>query len=168
MAVPLLLVMSSLAQAGLPGIVTVGPLALAEEANSVPALSGNLLIVLGLLLAVIAVRTLRSNRRAQKLLSILVLGGGLIISGIGVDRTLAVSPTVFATGAVCNADGPISYSPLVDFTLQNNCSNSIEIKNFSASCPFGLNTVDAGCQKGQVLTAGSACSFLPICNSAPP
>jgi hypothetical protein len=166
MAVPCLLVVSSLAQAGSPGIVTVGPLA--EKATSVPALSGNLLIVLGLLLAVIAVRTLRNNRGAQKLLSILVLGGGLIISGIGVDRTLAVSPTVFATGAVCNADGPISYSPAGDVTLQNNCSNSIEIKSFSASCSFGLNTVDAGCQKGQVLTAGGACSFLPTCNSAPP
>jgi hypothetical protein len=161
-----LLVVSSLVQAGSPSssAVIVGPLA----TSSVPTLSGNLLIVLGLLLAVIAARTLRNNQGAQKLLSILVLGGGLIISGIGVDRTMAiVVNTVTATGSVCTQTGPLQYTASVNTKLQNDCTNSIAIKGFSTNCTYGLNTATAVCKQGDVLTAGSSCSYLPLCNIPP-
>jgi hypothetical protein len=168
MAVTSLLVLSSLAQAGVQATVTVGPFAAPPiSAAPVPTLSGYLLIVLGLLLAVIAFRTLRNNRGAQKILSVLVLGGGLIISGIGVDRTLATPQTVSAQGAVCNADGPINYFPGGSRALQNLCNNSIEIKGFSSGCTFGLDTANANCKQGQVLREGESCSYLPQCNNPP-
>jgi hypothetical protein len=160
MAVTSLLVLSSLAQAQAIGYVTVGPLA----ATQVPTLSGYLLIVLGLLLAVIAFRTLRSNRGAQKILSILVLGGGLIISGIGVDRTLATAGPIIETaeGTDCTAGGDIRYGADEGPTnLLNGCGNSLVISDiYSEDCT--LDTSTAGCQVKNVLLAGDSCS-LPQC-----
>jgi len=164
LSVPCLLVVSSLAQASGTATVVVGPLA-----TSVPTLSGILLIVLGMLLAVIAFRTLPNNEGAQRLLSILVLGGGLIISGVGVDRTLAVPDTLPASGGVCTQAGPLpSYYPYVDIRLQNDCGNSIQIIDFrDDDCPIGLDEDAANCKRGQVLTSGSSCSFLPKCAGQP-
>jgi IPTL-CTERM motif len=155
-----LLAVPSAVQASASATVIVGPLAAAP----VPTVSGYLLIVLGLLLAVIAFRTLRNNQGAQKLLGVLVLGGGLIISGVGVDRTLANPENVIAEGAVCTSDGPISYSPfyLSNRGLQNSCNNPIEIKGFSGNgCQ--LDTANANCKQGQVLAEGEVCTYLPKC-----
>lgn len=159
-AVTSLLVASSLAQAGGPiAFVNFTPVA----ANPVPALSGYLLIALGLLLSVIAVRTLRNNEGAQKILSIMVLGGGLIISGVGADRTLAgFENTVTIEGGDCAASGDIQYNLQDGNTnLQNSCSNSIEITDFET--PFcTLDEESAECKVNGVLLAGDSCS-LPLC-----
>ena len=166
MALSSFLVVSSLAQAGSSStvIVTVGPLA----TSSVPTLSGNLLIVLGLLLSVIAARTLRNQRGAQKLLSLLVLGGGLIVSGIGADRTLAIIENVLsAKGTVCTEPGELpGYNGAFNSAptkLQNDCASSIKIIGFSSPCGTDLATGSAGCKVNDVLTAGSSCSYLPQC-----
>lgn len=157
----------SLAQAAAQASVTVGPF----TGTPVPALNGNLQIVLGLLLAAIAFRTLQSRRPAQKLLSLLVLGGGLIVSGFGVDRTLAlVDPNLVpAAGAVCTQTGPLPYNPFEDSTLANQCANAIEIKSITAPGCIDFDTENANCKVGQVLTATgpeSSCAFLPKCNDS--
>lgn len=159
-AVTSLLVASSLAQAGAPAaFVNFTPVA----ANPVPALSGYVLIALGLLLAVIAVRTLRNNEGAQKILSIMVLGGGLIISGVGADRTLAGLTPIIETIPVDEcAGGSVRYGPNEGATdLKNSCSNSIEITGFETQfCT--LDTASAACKVNGVLLAGDSCS-LPLC-----
>ena len=151
---------SSLVQAGTQTSVIVGPASV-----NVPTLNGSMLVALGLLLAVIAVRVLRSKQGTHRLLSWLVLGVGLIVGGIGVQRSEALtSGSVTAEGAVCAADGPVFYNPLGDVVLNNACSNRIEIKSFSVPINCTLET-DAGCKQGQVLEAGASCSFLPRCTS---
>ena len=157
----------SLVQAAAQATVTVGPF----TGEPVPTLSGNLQIALGLLLAVIAFRMLKNQRGAQKLFSLLVLGGGLVISGIGVDRTLAVvDPNLVpAAGAVCTQAGPLPYNPFEDSTLENQCANAIEIKSIIAPECADFDTESANCKVGQVLTAtgpGSSCAYLPKCNDS--
>ena len=61
----------------------------AVSATPVPTTSDALLVVLGLLLVVVAVRALQSSRGVQKLMSVVVMGGGLVLGGIGVDNTVA-------------------------------------------------------------------------------
>ena len=167
MAAASLLAVPSLVHAGGNSIVTVGPLA-----TPVPTASGYLLIVLGLLLAVIAFRTLRNNQGAHKLLGILVLGGGLVISGIGVDRTIAgnIQQTLPVEEAACTSDTDLQYNSQrdVDVTLENKCGNLIEIKGFSTTRCSGssLDTENAGCKEGQVLAKDGVCTFLPKCISA--
>lgn len=156
-----LLAASSAVQAGGEiAFVTVGPLA----TSPVPSMSGYLLIVLGLLLAVIAFRTLRNNPGAHKLLGVLVLGGGLVIGGVGVDQALASPTNVIAEGEACTSDNAIGYSANFQHNrgLQNSCNNPIEIKGFSSS-DCDLDEANANCKQGQVLAEGEICSYLPKC-----
>jgi len=166
------LAVPSLVQAGVDAFVTVGPLA-----TPVPTVSGYLLIVLGLLLAVIAFRTLRNNQGAHKLLGILVLGGGLIISGIGVDRTIAgnIQNTITVETDGCTSDADLKYDGSfdVDATLENKCGNPIEIKGFASSdcnriVGGVLDKTNAGCKQGQVLAVDEVCTYLPKCPPPPP
>lgn len=169
----------SLASAGVPSAsVIVGPpsataAAAAAAVVAVPTLTDSLLVVLGLLLIVVAVRTLQSQRGAHKLLSVLVLGGGLVVGGVGVERAVA-SITVTASGDVCTADGSIPYDPGVYSSLGNGCPNIIEIKEFmepeETSCVLDYDS--AGCAVGDQLAAKDGetidfCGPLPqvICDT---
>lgn len=174
LSVASLFMVSSLAQAGSSGGVIVAPGAVgagAATATSVPTLSSSLLIVLGILLAVVAFRTLRSNNNAQKLLSILVMGGGLVLGGFGVDRVIAdLGPVTISEGA-CSAETMIPYNTAGNAeirALQNDCPGPMEVKGFATPhCPpeeFDLSSAD--CKAGAVLPAdGGQCSSLPKCVS---
>ena len=156
-----LLTASSLSVAQGATNVVVGPLG-ASVSTPVPTLTDNLLIVLGLLLAVVAVRVLRSQRSAQKFLSIVLLGSGLLIGAIGVDRSIASVLGVVAMGDVCTQAGPIDYNPDAPISLQNGCTVDIEIKSFSSS-ECTLDTESAACTVGQVLAPEASCNSLPQC-----
>lgn len=141
--------------------VVVGPLG-ASASAPIPTLTDNLLIALGLLLAVVAVRVLRSQRSTQKFLSLVLLGSGLLIGAIGVDRSIAGVAGVVAMGDVCTQAGPIDYNPNAPISLQNGCTVDIEIRSFS-STECILDTESAACTVGQVLAPEGICNPLPQC-----
>ncbi|MDH4042637.1 MAG: midcut-by-XrtH protein [Gammaproteobacteria bacterium] len=151
-----LFIISSVAQASITGSVTVGP-----YAASVPTLSGTMLLVLGLLLAVLALRLLRDQRGAHKLLSWVILGGGLVIGGVGAERAYAPPPGIVVAEPYCTTEGAINYYEYEQTPLMNACPNAIQIKRISASCQ--LDYAAAGCKQGQVLAPGASCNDLPRC-----
>ncbi|GHD23284.1 hypothetical protein GCM10007052_35830 [Halioglobus japonicus] len=61
-----------------------------EPAAPIPVMDSVLFIVLGLVLVVIAMRFVQKSKGAQKLLSIAVLGTGLLVGGLGAERTIAL------------------------------------------------------------------------------
>jgi len=121
-----LIATSSIAHAG---STTVFDFSLVTAPSNVPVLSDALLVVLGLLMAVIAVRTLRSGGAYQKYLSIVVLAGGLVVGGVGVDRSMATAQTDFIFGgdggAPCEDATGINYynSP----SVTNSCEQPAQI-----------------------------------------
>ncbi len=162
---------SSLVQAQAQAITSGVSLQPVASAAAVPALGSGLLIVLGLLLAVIAARTLRSDKTAQKLLSVAVLGGGLMLSGLGVDRALAaiaISEAIIS-GDGCTNPHVIPYtSDSTDTMLINECPNSMKIEGFlvggcNSEAGYALDLASANCKVGQVLSSGGSCEYLPRC-----
>jgi hypothetical protein len=157
----------SLAQAGGGNAafnITFGAAA-AGSVNAVPVLSNTLLIALGLLLVVVAVRTLHANKGAQKFLSVALMAGGLAIGGFGVDRTIA-DPVPFVFGTVegdlpCEDDAEVEYNPRDAGTVINNCDTPATVTPFipEFSC-YELND-DGDCGE---LASGDTCN-LPTANS---
>jgi hypothetical protein len=96
-------------------------------ATSVPVLSDALLVTLGLLLVVIAIRTLKGNRGYQKLLSVAVLAGGVLIGGLGAERTIANGGELFITGQnglSCQEPSGADFNPYSGGTskVKNGCN----------------------------------------------
>ena len=85
----LLGVFSPLALAGTS--VTIGPVDAASVA--VPTMSSSLMIGLGLLLAIIALRALKQYGGAAKVLCLAIFGGGLVVGGIGIMNIMLVTVT---------------------------------------------------------------------------
>lgn len=161
---------SSLVQAqAITSGVILQPAASASSASVIPALSSGLLIVLGLLLAVIAAKTLRSKKTAQKLLSVAVLGGGLLLSGLGVDHVLATILELKISGEGCTKSHSLPYtSNSADTALVNECPNSMKIENFlvggcNGTAGYALDLASANCKVDQVIPSGGSCQYLPKC-----
>jgi hypothetical protein len=144
----LLCAQAGVAQASAQITVTYSPLA------AVPALgdlSTLLTVVLGLLMVVVAFRMLLSSRKTQNILGLMLLGGGVITGGLGVNDSLAGSNrfTVPYEDPVRSCSGgEISYgwspSPII---LNNQCDAKLllGIKEQSCSGPvvFPQQAVDA-------------------------
>ena len=100
-------------------------------ATPVPTTPDVLLIVLALLLVVIAVRALQSAGGIQKLLSLAVLGGGLILGGMGVENTIATVEvlTIPDEGMSCEGGESNGYWAYHDGSTQvtNNCEDDLTI-----------------------------------------
>lgn len=98
--------------------------------SAVPALgdlSTLLTIVLGLLMVAVAFRMLLSSRKAQNILGLMLLGGGVITGGLGVNDSLAGGDFFTvpheAPDRSCSG-GEISYNGLQSppITLNNQCN----------------------------------------------
>lgn len=123
-----LLLPAGVAQASGSITISYGPLA------AVPALgefSTILTILLGLLMVVVALRMLFSSRRAQNFLGLILLGGGVITGGLGVNDSLAggdfftvphEGPDRFCSGGEINYNGDIP-----PITLNNQCDFALAI-----------------------------------------
>lgn len=100
----------------------------AVNAEFVPTMSHNLVIAMALLLAVIGFRFLRQRDARQKLLSVLLLGGGVLLGGFGVERSLAITaPTVPPDDPAC-AGGTTSLDtlsgPFIGVVIFNGCTST--------------------------------------------
>jgi exosortase sorting signal-containing protein len=167
------LFLPSISQAGtptpsIPVDIVVRPAdAVAAAATAVPTLSQNLLIALGLLLAVIALRTLQRQQGAKKLLGLVILGSGMAIGGAGIERTIA-SGTSIPNGDICTAGGKVPYFAQFENQIFSNfCPNDMVITNYEMApnqfCS-DLDVSSSGCPVGTVLAATSgSCTPLPIC-----
>jgi len=170
LAIPAVLGLPTIAHASNPITVVVGPtLQAAAVAVPVPTMTENLLIALGLLLMVFAFRALRNRQGAQKLLSLLLLGGGVAIAGLGVERTMAVDAggTVTAEGSPCTTSGPLPvyYPEGGEWTLENTCPNDITIISITGGgcTPGGTYScaVDDVLEPAGTCTLPNACTFIP-------
>ena len=135
---------------------------------AVPTLGNALLITLGVVLALIALYTLR-RRQGQKLLSVLLLGGGLVLGGVGVDRSVANGYYIVSTVEVSDTDCAGNTEPYDMFAqsarLDNLCPHPIRVISCndlpcgqpSPACP---TNVDVDANGGNV--------FLPVCAPPPP
>ncbi|MFT4521019.1 MAG: hypothetical protein ACI9JM_003430 [Halioglobus sp.] len=150
----------SLVQAG---TTTAFSITFEVPATAVPALSNPLLIALGLLLVVLAARTLHANKGAQKFLSVALMAGGLAIGGVGVDRAVAQGAVSYIFGPEdrgCEDVESVGYNRLFSGnSVVNNCDDTATVTAFSNSVCFPIND-DGDC--GQ-LAPGASCT-LPTAN----
>lgn len=118
------------------GIVTYLPSSLLGAATAVPTMSGNILIALGLIMAVIALRFL-GGRAQQKALSLTILGAGLAIGGLGVQETLATS-SIYVSNDECNTGGSQPIIELGRYSyFTNQCDVPVTLVSTVLNCPNG-------------------------------
>ena len=157
----------SLALAGTPGggTVTLGP----ASPTAVPAMTPAMMVGLGLLLAVIALRVLRKSGVAQRVMSFLLLGSAGVVGGLGVERTIATN-TLETGGSDCNSPTIVlTYAQVEerpDTVVTNGCSIDLEIVGYDLTCPDGYVFNDNGSPVGTIVPAGESvpsayCAFLP-------
>ena len=108
-------------------------------AASIPTMTDGLLIALGLLLAVIAIRALKGQLVHQKILSILLLGGGLLVGGLGVERSFATQVPVVPVADECEVGGiaPLDFPSRSDNRFTNSCEVAMTITEYSLGCDEG-------------------------------
>lgn len=107
------------AVAGPPPVVVVG-----GSAVGIPTLTPTMTIALGLLLIVVGMRFLKQHGGAQKVLSLLLMGGGLALGLVAVERPQASSFGFFEGSTACNG-GQQSIGPgsaFADIDLENGCN----------------------------------------------
>lgn len=139
------------ALAGSPVVIVTG------TGPSIPTMSQNLAIAMGVLLAVVGLRFLKQKGGAQKMLSLLLLGGGLTLSGVGIDKTQATDAG-FSDGSTACGGGQESQSirdPFGGGTLFNSCSaTSLLVVGYSGyPCP-PEEQITANADVGDVIPAG--------------
>lgn len=139
------------------GSITLGP----ASVTAVPALTPAMMIGLGILLAVIAVRVLRKSGFAQRVASLLLIGGAGVVGGLGVERTIAthVLNTSDAVGGDCDsATIVVEYQGRVDgrfdSNLTNSCSIDLEILDYDLLCSDGASFNDNGSPVGTIVAEG--------------
>jgi hypothetical protein len=111
-------------------------------AAAVPTMSSSLMIGLGLLLAIIALRALKQYGGTAKLLCLITFGGGLAVGGIGVERSLATQSSTSFLGNVCEG-GSATVDDVREngepSTIFNDCdSTTFEIISYHLHCPPGV------------------------------
>lgn len=160
----------SIAFAGTP-IVIVGPVG-ASGGAQVPTMTSSLLIALAVLLAVVAIRFLKQKGLQQKVMSLLVLGSGLVVGAVGVQDSLATSVTVSVESSACTGSTvPLDPSRGDGFDssaeLFNQCSSaSIQVIAYQGyPCP-PEQLIDQGAGPGAVIAAGDS-ALLSYCPSVP-
>ena len=107
---------------------------------AVPTMTDGLLIALGMLLAVIAIRALKGQMVHQKILSILLLGGGLLIGGLGVERSFATQVPVVPVADECEVGGTATLESAgrSDNEFTNGCDVAMTITAYSLGCDEGF------------------------------
>ena len=108
--------------------------------SAVPGLGNVALVALALLLLVLALRMLRSSGRGQQMLSLVLLGGGVIAAGVSINETLAggsrftvphTSPDRFCDGGVIEAGDPFHGGSTV---LNNECDVDLVLSASTEVC----------------------------------
>lgn len=162
-----LLTLAPVSHAGTPGGVVLGP----ASATAVPTLSPPILIALGVVLAIIALRVLRHNGGAQKIVSVVLLGGGVLLGGFGVERTLATSAATLADATCDTATITVNLQNLrgissAENTVNNQCGRDLRIVEYTFSCSPPDIFRDNGAPVGTIIPDGAEqrvgfCGFPP-------
>jgi len=142
--------------------------------TSIPTLSGTMLFVLALLLAVITIRTLRAKKISGRTSSILLIAGAsTLLSVLTVDdiRSSVMGVVIIENpecqGGTANFDTNM-YNPSI---LTNNCPNAVRINLLEPNCngvpveekAAKLAVIADPCVlDGTVAADGGECS-LPVC-----
>jgi hypothetical protein len=158
------LAFAPLAWAGSPVTITYGPLA-----SSIPALSGWMLGIMGVLLALLAYRGLRNRRVDNKLASLV----GLAIAGATLATTADFTKEAQATGCsdpnMCSLNGGTINVGCGTSTVHNMSAQAQEIKvirvyppNESSPAP----TYSGTCQEHAVVPVNGSCSITVVCEPA--
>ena len=131
---------SSAVFAGPGGSISFAPTSLLGAATAVPTMTDGLLIALGLMLVVIAVRAVKGQLAYQKFLGVLLLGGGLLVGGLGVDRTMATQVPVTPSENECTQGGTVAleFSGRSDNKFSNGCDAAMTITAYNLGCGPGL------------------------------
>lgn len=154
------LAFAPLSWAGSGVIITYGPLA-----QSVPALSGWMLGIMGLLLALLAYRGILAKRGNNKLASLV----GMAIAGstltVGVDFTQEARATGCSNPNMCTPNGgtiPVVCGSSV--TIWNQSGNTQQIQSIVQDPP-SVN-YSGTCQVNTVVPANQSCSINVVCGGA--
>ncbi len=140
-----------------PALATVS---YARTSVDLPTLSNSTLILLGVLMAVIAVRVIRSGKGTMnRMAGILLVTGGLLSSGHGIESTLAGAANVTISGANCSTGGTSQFPPFSIFTFNNQCLTALLITDISLDCTV---IIPGTCTVGEVVEPGQECQ-LPSC-----
>ncbi|MFT4518821.1 MAG: hypothetical protein ACI9JM_001206 [Halioglobus sp.] len=124
------------------GSISFAPTSSLGAATAVPTMTDGILIALGLMLVVIALRAFQGQQASQKFLSVLILGGGLLVGGLGVDRTLATQSPVTPTENECTQGGTVALNEgfRSGNKFTNNCPAAMTITAYNLPCP-GVDVV---------------------------
>jgi hypothetical protein len=159
--IPALLAVTSDAFAGVPaggGTIVYGPLA-----ESIPTLSGTMLIVLGLFLSVLAYRVLRTTSGGRPLASLVAVS---IAGFAGVSGTKIIQDT-YAVGYSMSQPGGGSIHiidgneyPVLNATGRKQQINSVTP---DSSCVVGTVSIPPACAPGTVVQPDASCNVLFVC-----
>jgi hypothetical protein len=163
-AIITLLAATSDAFAGVPpavgGTVVYGPLA-----ESIPALSGTMLIVLGLLFSILTYRVLRTSSGGRPLASLVAMS----IAGLaGVSGTnLIQDAKAFVGYSMSPAGGSIHVDGGSEYPIFNGTGRKQQIKSVTpdSSCMVGTPSSPA-CTPGGVVQPDASCNVRFDCNPA--
>jgi hypothetical protein len=169
----------SFALAGTSAITAViGPVGGGSNAvtAAVPTMSNGLMVVLGVVLAVVAWRFLKNSSALQKVVSAVLLGGGLLVGGAGIESTQATGTFIYDDNSICEGattepfqfinERPDENSFGSGASIKNGClETSLEVLEYQSSCDDGREFfIPAGSEKGVVIAPGSGITW-PFCGS---
>lgn len=147
------------------GTIVYGP-----PAESIPTLSGAMMIVLGLLLAVLAFRVLRNHPGGQPLASIVALSiaGFAGVSGVNVIQKAEAG--VITTFEMDQANGSSLIIGIqgTDVSVNNTSGRIQQIKSLTpdAFCSLGTVIGSPACAPGLIVPNNSACIVRWDCDQA--
>lgn len=150
----------------------------APQATAVPALGGGFLLALGFLLVAIATRSLRAAKTG-KLLSVILLGCGLAVVGIGVEKTYAALFYDLEIGVDHNSqcgDSMMFYHGMTGATrMINSCPEDVVVTGYNwtvgsndqTPAPPGCPLDTSSCPVGTTVPSGGNC-VLASCPQTQP
>ena len=125
----------------------------------VPTLGNGMLVILGVLMAVIALRVIGSGQGAlNKIASVTILSSGLLLSGYGIENSIAGGSSVNASGGNCGTGATLRYDPNVFQNFNNQCSIPVFITDTSVSC-YDSAVEERGCSENDIIEPGSSCAL---------
>jgi hypothetical protein len=139
--------------AGTQAGVTLGPL----SATAVPAMTPAMLVALGLLLAVIALRVLRQSGVAQRVLSVCLLGTASVLGALGVERSVATGAIGLSGGDCESATIEVRYQRDIEDdenAVENQCGRDLQILSYNFACFPDAPFDDNGSPVGTVVPDG--------------
>lgn len=149
----------------LPGAVMAGPPPVVVVSGSgigIPTLTQNMTIALGVLLAVVGLRFIKQYGGAQKVLSVLLVGGGVVLTALSIERPHASVFGFFDGSDACNGEQQSlsTVNPFATIVMENGCSATdltiVAYNNYP--CTSG-DQVKVDADVGEVIPAGDTATL---------